>query len=255
MVLRCPTKGNYMHRTRFFYFSFFALLLAGRLAQAQAFFSYVDDNGVKVFTNIPPKNAPREQNPPPSPEVSPSVIAASSSSVPVTRFDPIIKKYASQYRIDPSLIRSMIATESGFNERAVSRKGARGLMQLMPATAARVGVYNTLDPDQNIRGGVLHMRSLLDAFNNNLPLSLAAYNAGENLVQRLGRIPNIRETHDYVRSVTQKYGKTELSIENKIVAPMPSMYRFMDEEGILHLTNIPPVQRLESDGFAASERQ
>ena len=104
----------------------------------------------------------------------------------------------------------MIETESDFDSRAVSPKGARGLMQLMPATALRVGVQNSFDPEQNIRGGMQHMRGLLDRFNNDLQLSLAAYNAGENLVQRIGRIPHIRETHNYVRKITKKYGKTRM---------------------------------------------
>jgi soluble lytic murein transglycosylase-like protein len=156
------------------------------------------------------------------------------------RYDSIIEKYARSYQLDPSLIHSIIATESGFNPKAVSSKGARGLMQLMPATAARLGVKNSFDPEQNIQGGVKHFRSLMDTFKNNLELSLAAYNAGENLVQRLGRVPMIRETRDYVQSVTSRFGKMQANAQSQ----ESSRYfdSFVDEEGVLHLTNIPPVR-------------
>jgi hypothetical protein len=218
----------------------------------QTLYSYVDENGVRIFTNIPPKNTPRElqiTGPPPAPA---PIAAPSSGTKP---FDPIIEKYSAEYRLDPSLVRAMISKESGFNAKAVSPKGARGLMQLMPATAARHGVRDTMDPEQNIKGGIKHMRSLLDTFDNDLVLSLAAYNAGENLVQRIGRVPNIPETSDYVKSITRRYGKSKMSSLPDQPA-RPSMYRFTDQKGVLHLTNIPPVQREEAtpaDRAASSE--
>ncbi len=135
-----------------------------------------------------------------------------------------------------------------FNPKAVSSKGARGLMQLMPATASRLGVRNLHDAEENIRGGTKYLRSLLDTFDNDLTLSLAAYNAGENLVQRVGRIPNIAETHAYVRSVQKRYGKNEMSPlpqpEEKRHAPT---FRYTDGNGVLHLTNIAPVERPEQE--------
>lgn len=208
-------------------------------AEAQALYSYVDAQGIRVLTNIAPVQPVQDLKiqgvPEPTPEVSSEVGTA-------YRYDPLIEKYASVYQLDPSLVRSVIAAESGFNEKAVSAKGARGLMQLMPATALRLGVQNSFDPAQNIQGGTKHLRNLLDTFNNDIPLSLAAYNAGENLVQRLGRIPDIRETHDYVRLVTQRYqkekGMTPPIIQPETFAPA---VRFMDADGILHLTNIPPI--------------
>jgi transglycosylase-like protein with SLT domain len=216
----------------------------------QMLFSYMDESGVRILTNIPPKGLVLNLQTT-GVSASPTQPFQGTSSKRTSRYDPIIEKYAAQYKLDPSLIRSMIATESAFDEKAVSPKGARGLMQLMPATAARVGVKNIFDPEQNIRGGTLHMRSLLDTFNNNLPLSLAAYNAGENLVLRLGRIPNIRETHDYVKSVTQRYGKSEIQFHGQDAASGPSMFRFTDDQGVLHLTNIPPVERSENSTAGA----
>ena len=115
-------------------------------------------------------------------------------------------------------------------------------MQLMPQTAARLGVKNSYDPEQNIHGGVKHFKFLMDSFNNNLELSLAAYNAGENLVQRLGRVPAIKETRDYVQSITRRYGKKEtLSQVQEALTNLP-IFRFVDESGTSHLTNIPPLR-------------
>jgi soluble lytic murein transglycosylase-like protein len=113
-------------------------------------------------------------------------------------------------------------------------------MQLMPSTAASLGVRNSFDPEQNIQGGVKHFRFLMDNFNNNLELSLAAYNAGQNLVQRLGKVPAIRETVDYVQSITKRYGKKEVKAQAQEAPGLPLTFRFFDESGILHLTNIPP---------------
>lgn len=215
-----------------------ALALFGLYGYGQALYSYTDDGGVRVFTNIAPTDP-----------VNDLVI---TGSIPLpTRFNPetdfpaldgIIEKYANQYDLDPSLIRSIIKTESGFNPRAVSPKGARGLMQLMPETAKRLGIKNSFDPEENIHGGIRYFRSLLDTFNNDLVLSLAAYNAGENLVQRLGRVPQIKETRDYIQSVTELYGKSDMNSEAQEDAKRSQTFRFYDDSGILHLTNIPPLQ-------------
>jgi len=114
---------------------------------------------------------------------------------------------ASRFGVDPNLVRAVIATESNFDPGAVSPKGARGLMQLMPSTAARFGVQDIFDPMQNIQGGVRYLRYLLDHFGGDLVLALAAYNAGENVVQDRGRVPNYRETREYVDRVLALYGR------------------------------------------------
>jgi hypothetical protein len=278
-----------------------ALVVCCRPIQAQVY-SYLDDNGVRVFTNIPPSGSVRDlkiSGMPPAPPVStpdesrqnlrgaakagparaasadrsanrilPNTAAASGSfptrggsptpaaSSPLrpsqetaTDYDAIIKKYAAEFDLDPKLIHSMIATESGFNSRAISPKGAQGLMQLMPETAVRLGVSNPLDPEENIWGGTRYLRFLLDTFSANpedtLTLSLAAYNAGENLVQRLGRMPAIRETNDYVRSIIQRYGSKKMEPPRKPSTPAigPTTFHFVDETGVLILTNIPPIDR------------
>jgi Transglycosylase SLT domain len=204
--------------------------------RGQALYSYVDESGIQVFTNIAPVNQVFDLKITGSiPAVTPPETDTKSNS-----YDPIIEKYANNYSLDPSLIRSIIATESGFNPKAVSPKGARGLMQLMPATAKRLGVSNSFDPEENIRGGVKHFRSLMDSFKNDLALSLAAYNAGENLVQRLGRVPEIKETRDYIQSVTSRWEKKDLDTSTQESSKPSPTFRFIDESGVLHLTNIPP---------------
>lgn len=118
------------------------------------------------------------------------------------RFALLVAEAARTYRVDVALLHAVISAESGYNPAAVSRKGAVGLMQLMPETARRYGVENSFDPAQNIRGGAQYLGYLLQLFGNNLELALAAYNAGENAVIRHGNsIPPYHETLDYVPKV------------------------------------------------------
>lgn len=120
---------------------------------------------------------------------------------------PHIKSAARKYRIDPALLHAIVDTESSFNPQARSKAGALGLMQLMPETAQRLGVKNSLDPEENIQAGAFYFRQLLDKFNQNIRLSLAAYNAGEGAVRRAGAIPEFPETQRYVKKVLQKYNE------------------------------------------------
>jgi hypothetical protein len=122
------------------------------------------------------------------------------------RLDAIIVESAWRNRVDPVLVYSLMHQESSFKQRAVSYKGARGLMQLMPATAARFGVRDIFDPRQNIEGGIRYLSFLLDMFKGDVPLALAAYNAGEGAVIKYGwRIPPYSETQEYVRRITKRY--------------------------------------------------
>ena len=117
-------------------------------------------------------------------------------------FEPLVQEHAARQSLRPDLVRAVIQVESGFNPRARSPKGAMGLMQLMPGTARDLGVHNAYDPDENIRGGTMYLRQLLDRFDGNEELALAAYNAGPEAVDRYGRrIPPYRETRDYVRKI------------------------------------------------------
>ncbi len=119
--------------------------------------------------------------------------------------DAAINEAAARHNVDPSLVRSVVKVESNFNPNAVSRKGAMGLMQLMPATARSLNVSNPFDPQQNVDAGVRHLRKLLDNYGGNVRLSLAAYNAGSGAVARSAGVPHFRETQNYVRRITNLY--------------------------------------------------
>jgi len=142
-----------------------------------------------------------------------------------------IREIAARYGLSPGLVESVIRVESAFNPWAMSRKGAQGLMQLMPQTASSLGVRDAFDPRQNIEGGVRHLRSLVDRYPGNLPLALAAYNAGENAVTHYRGIPPYPETQQYVRKILETHGGGE---------PVQVIYRYEDPDGTVTYTNIRP---------------
>ena len=150
-----------------------------------------------------------------------------------------IKDAAERYGVPIKLVSAVIRAESGFNARAVSPKGARGLMQLMPTTAATLGVRNSFDPRENIDGGVRHLRSLIDRFPNRLPLALAAYNAGEKAVVQYNGIPPYPETQDYVTKVLYFYG----GLVEGGTTPPTRIYQTVAPDGAIVYTNIPPKGR------------
>ncbi|HVH89666.1 MAG TPA: lytic transglycosylase domain-containing protein [Terriglobales bacterium] len=119
--------------------------------------------------------------------------------------DNIVQQAAMQHEVDPNLVRAIIKVESNFNPHAVSRKGAMGLMQLMPSTAKSLNVSNPYDPAQNVDAGVRHFKQLLDSYNGNVELSLAAYNAGSGAVHRSRGVPKYTETRNYVKRITSLY--------------------------------------------------
>jgi hypothetical protein len=148
-----------------------------------------------------------------------------------------IRGAADRYGVPARLVSAIIRVESSFNPRAVSSKGARGLMQLMPETASILGVRNMFDPYENIDGGVRHLRDLIDRFGRDLPLALAAYNAGEKAVTAYRGIPPYPETRDYVTRVLRLLDGESQGAESTTI------YRTVDVEGTVTYTNIPPRGR------------
>jgi len=149
-----------------------------------------------------------------------------------------ITESAQRHGVPVKLVSAVIRAESGFNPRAVSRKGAQGLMQLMPTTASILGVRDSFDPGENIDGGVRHLRGLIDRFPHSLPLAIAAYNAGEKAVTQYGGIPPYPETQDYVTKVLQFYGSPEGG-----TTPPTRIYQTVGPDGTVTYTNIPPRGR------------
>src|SRR3989442_3714395 len=156
------------------------------------------------------------------------------------RYVTEIKDASGRYGVPERLVQAVIRVESAFNPRAVSIKGAQGLMQLMPETASLLGVRNSFDPQQNIDGGVRHLRGLIDRFGNDLPMALAAYNAGEKAVVTYRGIPPFAATRDYVTRVLYHYDGTT---NGGVSAPPAPVYRTVGEDGTIVYTNIPPRGR------------
>lgn len=166
------------------------------------FYSYVDEKGVHHYTNIPPTDKKYKLKwRTKKASVKPNGIYNHPKS-----YEEEILRAAKQHDVDPDLVKAVIKVESNFNSSAISRKGAMGIMQLMPDTAEGYSVYNPFNPKENIDGGTKYLKKLIEMFGGDLKLALAAYNAGENAVIKYGfRIPPYDETIDYVEKVLMHY--------------------------------------------------
>ena len=159
-------------------------------------YQFVGRDGAISLTNVPSDSRYRKV------EIESSRFHATLSE---RELEPVIRRHSSQHQLHPALIRAVIKAESDFDPRAISRAGAIGLMQLMPQTAVRLDVRDMFDPDDNVGGGTKYLRQLLDRFHGNLPLALAAYNAGARAVDRYQALPPFNETRQYVRKVLRYY--------------------------------------------------
>jgi soluble lytic murein transglycosylase-like protein len=183
-----------------------ALLMTSSAAARPHIYTYVDADGMRHYTDIPDNSRYRllvlsSSDRTVSGDRYDSVLLAKAG-----RYDSIIERAALAASVEPNLLRAVIVVESGFNPRAVSKRGAVGLMQLMPATATRFGVSNRYDPRENVHAGARYLRFLIDRFGQDVSLALAAYNAGEGAVERNGgRIPHFTETMAYVPRVLKIY--------------------------------------------------
>ena len=214
-----------------------AAVLAGAVPSGAETFQFVAPDGTVHFTNAP--SDPRYRR---MAGVSSNSSGTAEgffrvpSTVSTASLTETIRDAAQRHGVPEELVAAVIRVESGFNVRAVSRKGARGLMQLMPGTAAILGVRDSFDPAENIDGGVRHLRGLLDRFGNNVQLALAAYNAGEGAVNSYGGIPPYPETQAYVGRI--------LAIIGGEVQPGLALsganYRYVADDGAVVYSNIPP---------------
>jgi len=201
--------------------------------------SYVNDRGKVVYTN-------EQSNLAPNAGTMSSAASANSSKPPAhlttsevpAHLQRVVHEVAERHSIDPALVSAVISTESGWNPFAISRKGAVGLMQLIPGTAERFGVGNPFDPVQNIEGGTMYLKSLLHRYNGDLEKSLAAYNAGEHAVDLSGGVPRNWETQRYVRKVTNAYFRPGSGREPALWDPPKDLVRKeVDARGRVVFTN------------------
>ena len=154
------------------------------------------------------------------------------------QLDAAIEKAAAAHNVDPNLVRAVIKVESNFNPNAVSRKGAMGLLQLMPQTARQLKVTNPFDPEQNVDAGVRHLKQLMESYGGDVKLSLAAYNAGQGSVARSGGVPRFAETRNYVKRITNLYFGGSDGESHILGNPVHDPVRVeRDERGVLHFSN------------------
>jgi soluble lytic murein transglycosylase-like protein len=152
--------------------------------------------------------------------------------------DAAIEKAAAEHNVDPNLVRAVIKVESNFNPNAVSRKGAMGLMQLMPQTARQLKVTNPFDPEQNVDAGVRHLKQLMESYGGDVKLSLAAYNAGQGSVARSGGVPHFAETRNYVKRITNLYFNGSDDGSHILGSPAHDPVRVVrDARGVLYISN------------------
>jgi soluble lytic murein transglycosylase len=189
---------------------------------------FVDADGVVHLTNVPADPRYRAG--------ATGTITGRLRPRSLPQYAVEIQQIARQHGVSPGLITAVMRTESGFNRAAVSPKGAGGLMQLMPATAAALGVVDRFDPRENVRGGVRHLRYLLDRYQGSVALALAAYNAGEAVVDTYRGIPPYPETQEYVRRVLKEAG-----LSGAAGGTPQTIYRYRGPDETLTYSNVPPA--------------
>jgi hypothetical protein len=223
------------------------LLLAPGPHPEGAVYGYVDADGTAHFTDAPTKAQYRWL---------PAFGLPPGANLERGQYAELVDAIAADNGVDPALVRAIIRTESNFEKRAVSRKGAQGLMQLMPGTAGQYAVGNAFDPAENIRGGVRHLRSLQDRFPGQLHLAIAAYNAGEGAVSRYKGIPPYAETRQYVARVLRLYDQANVlpvtarrtgATDRAPAGPTTAkVYRQVGADGTPFYSNLPPLVRTQS---------
>ncbi len=185
-------------------------------------YKYVDENGVTHYTNSLPDG-----------EYETIIVESARSG---SNYDQLIKSKSDKYNIEPAIIKALITAESNWDKNAVSKKGAIGLMQLMPSTARDMHIKNPFDPEENIEGGTRYLKQLLDRFNGDVQLALAAYNAGPSAVEKSKGIPSFTETKQFVKNVLYIYKNSHSKKPVKI-------YKVTLEDGTVLFTNNPSLYK------------
>ena len=206
-------------------------------------YKYTDENGVVCYTDAPLGKKANRIIKEKSVSSAPSQKKTGQTYSKYTSdYHDIVYEKATKYSLDPSLVKAVIKAESNWNERAVSRKGAMGLMQLMPTTANEMDVRNPFNPEENIEGGTRYLRYLLEKYNGDLTLALAAYNAGPKRIDTYGTVPPITETRHYVNRVLSLYnGKMNYAFDGESSnkkRPEP-IYKVVLQDGTGLFTNSP----------------
>ena len=201
-------------------------------------FKYTDENGVVCYTDAP--FGKKTQRVIKEKKIIENTALASMGS----DYSNYVQKAATKYAIEPELIHAVIKTESNGNHRAVSKKGAMGLMQLMPSTANDMNVSNPFNPEDNIEGGTKYLKAMLDKFDGNLTLALAAYNAGPKAVEKYGSVPPITETKQYVNRVFSLYnGKRSYNTAAPAEKEKPTpIYKVVLQDGTILFTNSSTIK-------------
>ena len=202
-----------------------------------------DDSGRRFFINANPQPAKLASSATKHTNIYlPSEVSLTGRSRPGLQVDrdgaeKLVREASDRHKVDPALVRAVIETESNWNPKAYSHKGAGGLMQLIPTTAQRYGAYDVFDPQQNIDAGVKYLRTLLERYNGNLDLALAAYNAGEGAVDRAHGVPGFRETRDYVQKVQNAYFRPGSGRMSDAYVSSHTIHRDVSPEGRIIFTN------------------
>ena len=203
----------------------------------------VDNSGREMFVNADPPVVSKLTAAKPRKTIYlPAESSFMGSSHPAMSIDrdgaeKLVKEAAERHNVDPALVRAVIETESNWNPSAYSRKGAGGLMQLIPTTAQRYGANDVFNPQQNIDAGVRHLKWLLERYNGNLDLALAAYNAGEGAVDRAHGIPAFRETRNYVQKVQDAYYRPGSGRLDSAFSNSRAIHREVDPSGRIVFKN------------------
>lgn len=214
------------------------LVLAVTVPAPAQVYSYTDSKGRLVLTDVPGRGRKMVSG-----SRSTATDTAETASAPLAardrEIDRLVVKYAAAYDLEERLLRAVIKAESDFDHKAVSHKGAMGLMQLMPETGKEYGVRDFFDPEENIRAGARHLRKLLDRYFGDYELALAAYNAGETAVEKYNGIPPYPETREYVRKIMRMVRGDNYQPGKRDTGR--TIYRYVDEQGRICITNVYPT--------------